>query len=516
MVAIVLGGSVCNQCGCDNGCGCGGSPGIQANCVNYLDTILDLRAASISDSVDLSVLLGGGISVGDGFGGFYVWDGLSTATDDGALIINSDGNIGSGRWVRSGADVYAVATQNARRTIQNRFQEVTYITDYLAPSQVTAIRAGTEVDITAALTAAITDTVSLARPNLILLPKGKLSASAFFNITGPVRIVGQGDSQAASAVGATTFGTTLRYTGASGPFLAFTNVNGGSWGLENITIDGSLSTIALNVDGCIGGHSEGITILGGTVCALKVGSDTTALATCSWNNFHNCQFTTLDFSGTNHSTKAAVWLAGTTAGGNACHNTFTGSTKIIHGGAAPGLLLGGCDNNSFDLTFIFAATGATNFSVLVDPTEVAGFPVAQTFRHLEAIRGWHQPNGTPNGSAIIFGYSTDNGEPFPTYGTSQAPLVVTSGQSISGLRSIGGTPGNNLIVGFIWPAASTSVAVPFPTNEPDSNYAPFLSPDNNLGGREWFTNRAIGGFTAHLAAAPGVDINCAIFLLRGT
>ena len=52
---------------------------------------------------------------GDGGGGTFFWDGSSTATDDGGLVINPTGNVGAGRWLRIVDGMVSVLAFGAKR-----------------------------------------------------------------------------------------------------------------------------------------------------------------------------------------------------------------------------------------------------------------------------------------------------------------------------------------------------------------------------------------------------------------
>lgn len=66
-----------------------------------LATVAALRLAPYATlTTNRLAFIEGYYAVNDGGGGFFRWDGLSSAADDAALVINPTGNAGAGRWLR--------------------------------------------------------------------------------------------------------------------------------------------------------------------------------------------------------------------------------------------------------------------------------------------------------------------------------------------------------------------------------------------------------------------------------
>jgi hypothetical protein len=220
--------------------------------------------------------------------------------------------------------------------------------------------------------------------------------------------------------------------------LTFYAINHGGFGCSNISFNcNNLCSTGVYLNGASGGYFQNMCIVNPASCGLHL-SDTTGNTT-SWNTFIN---TKLRCPVGN---KGAIWLGGSAGFGNACHNSFM-NTSIDFGGSMHGILLGGCDNNYFSMTFIFAIPTPTGYGVYVDPTEYTGFPLNNSFYHLEAsTQGWYQPAGTTVSPARIYGYMQDNGEPTPVLSSNGStllpcsdvtyPLTVAAGSGWSG-----GTP----------------------------------------------------------------------------
>lgn len=83
------------------------SPNPGATSLSFVDavtagavaTIAALRARAGSAGAAVSLL--GAVSAGDGGGGLFYWSTSSTATDDGAAVVNPTGNGPAGRWLRA-------------------------------------------------------------------------------------------------------------------------------------------------------------------------------------------------------------------------------------------------------------------------------------------------------------------------------------------------------------------------------------------------------------------------------
>ena len=328
----------------------------------------------------------------------------------------------------------APGTGGVARTVQARMQETISVMDYGATGNGVT-------DDTAAIQAALNEAATTGGPRRVYFPMGTYVVSSGFTINHPLRLVGEGPGAAAFEGAPAENGTRIKYTGSSGATLfAFTNVNFGNGGIEGMWLDcNGLAANGLVLDGCMSGRFTDVTVGNFTVCGLKLTGTTT---TCSWNTFTNMVFE----SGTQTSgTKAAIWLSGVVGGSNACHNSFI-TTKMDIAGSFHGIYLGGCDNNSFLMTYIFRSSGATGNGVYVDPTEMTNFPINNTFFHLQAsVGGWYQPSSTASLPAKIVGYMMDNGQPLPSLNLNGStafdcvdttfPVTVAAGTGWSG-----GTP----------------------------------------------------------------------------
>lgn len=74
-----------------------------ANAVRSYDIVSSLRAATppvLASGATLIVLLQGGATVADGFGGAFYWSATSSATDDGVNVVKPVTTTGAGRFLR--------------------------------------------------------------------------------------------------------------------------------------------------------------------------------------------------------------------------------------------------------------------------------------------------------------------------------------------------------------------------------------------------------------------------------
>tara|TARA_R110000868_G_scaffold54984_4_gene171275 strand:- start:267 stop:1694 length:1428 start_codon:yes stop_codon:yes gene_type:complete len=284
--------------------------------------------------------------------------------------------------------------------------------DYISVKDFGAVGDGTTNDTTA-----IQNAITAVQNNgggSVYFPAGTYIISSAITIeTNAVHLIGAGNGNSAVPGIAASNVTTIKASATMSFMFKFLNINNGACGIENILLDGSSSlypNTALIVDGVTGGFFKNLGILN----AYNVGVQLAATsATCSWNTFIN--LTCNQLQGV-----AAVYLSGFTGQANACHNTFI-TSRIAFAGAAHGIKLGGCDNNTFQMTFIFASGSPTGYGVYCDPTEQAGFPGQNTFFHLQAsTRGWYQPSTVVPITARVYSYQQDNGQPVPI-----APLTTT-------------------------------------------------------------------------------------------
>lgn len=316
------------------------------------------------------------------------------------------------------------------RTAQDKLREAAFsVKDFGAKGDgTTDDKAAIQATIDAAVAAGI---------SRILLPAGTYAVSSQFIITSPIRLIGQGNGFVANADWPATIGTTIKWTGSGTAVFTFQNCNFGNFGMEGITIDcNSLAIVGLQVADSAGGHFQNVGIRNYATRGLWLNSTTTH--TSNTNAWH--YFCGLSLDSTVASVAEAVRLSGFSGRGNACHNTFV-NTRIQYGGTANGLVLGGCDNNTFLLTYIYRSSGS-GYGVYCDDSEQSGFPINNSFFHLEAGGGWYQPSSLTSSTANIYGYMRDNGEPLPTLNANGSlalncgdvvyPLTVAKGTGWSG------------------------------------------------------------------------------------
>jgi len=292
-------------------------------------------------------------------------------------------------------------------------------------------------DSTTAINAALTYLAGLGG-GTIKFPLGIFTFSSTLLITTAIKFVGEGAGFVAFGTLTAKDYTTLRYIGAvNATAIKFSNINHGGAGITNMMIDcNNLANFGLTLDGLNGGYFQGVSIIKVLGTGLYMLGTTN---TCSWNSFINLAVDAGSCS------KAGVWLSVAGVGGNACHNSFVNlSINFGNSNTGHGLYLGGCDNNTFLMTYINSGTGGgSGYGVYVDPTEQAGFPINNTFYHLQAsAKGWYQPATTTARSASIYGYMQDNSEPIPIVSANGSellvcpdvllPLTVTAGTGWSG------------------------------------------------------------------------------------
>ena len=241
----------------------------------------------------------------------------------------------------------------------------------------------------------------------VIFPAGVAALSGHYTITTPIMFIGEGQAAGADSTIPASSGSSFKYIGtAGGTFFTRSYVNRGG-GFDGVDINcNGLAAMGLDDESILGAR-DALSIRNYTNVGWKCGAPT---VTNSWNTHTS---TYLDDGGYGTTGKCALWMTGTSGGGNACHNSFV-NTIINHSGTMHGIYLGGCDNNSFVMTYIFRGPGGTGNGVYVDPTEISTFPVNNTFYHLEAgLGGWYQPSSTVNSPARVYGYMQDNGEPTP-------------------------------------------------------------------------------------------------------
>ena len=355
-------------------------------------------------------------------------------------------------------------------------------------------------DDTAAIKAAIAYLTGLGGGTL-LFSVGTFNVSSPIAITAPISLIGSGDGYVAWTTFSATVGTTFKYTQLETidkDFFNFTSINDGGVGMQNVRIDcNNKINKGLVLNSVTGGIWQNIYVTYPVNVGVYLAAST---GTCSWNTFTNLS---VDCFGN----KGCLWLSGYTGQGNACHNTFIttrlnfGSTA---GGSGHGIYLGGCDNNTFVTTYIYANPGTVGYGVYVDPTEQTNFPGNNHFFHLQAsTRGWYQPATTAISPASIFGYSQDNGQPYPITNGTYLNVISSDRGNVKGSPgfSIGYSVGSNFVGEAAIPIGSGSYTVGFPYGvEPDANYYVYLTPKSATAPSYYVFNPTASGFSIQLVA----------------
>lgn len=308
---------------------------------------------------------------------------------------------------------YLTGTGAIGRTVQDRLRDTLHYKDFGA-------KCDGVTDDSAAMSALIAACSASGTAKRVIVQAGTSILSQGFTISTPIRFVGEGQIGSANGGIPAANGTTFKYTGAAGAtFFKLNKVNNGNAGFDGINLDcNALAAYGLDMEDVLG-TSNRVSIINFTHVGLKIGAPTT---TSSWNAFDS---TFIDDGGHGDSTSAAIYLTGVVSGGNACHNTFV-NTRINISGPTHGIYLGGCDNNSFLMTFIYRSPGGTGHGVHVDPTEQINFPINNTFYHLQASTGgWYQPSTTVSVPAFIYGYMQDNGQPNPVLNVNGGTAIIS-------------------------------------------------------------------------------------------
>lgn len=371
-----------------------------------------LPVAFVSNNTVVEVL--GYYVAGDGGGGLFYYASTSTAAVDGGSVIASSSGVG--RWIRLfTGPVYAqwfgcsgTGTADNINTLGNLFN---FVQSAACPTRT------------------------------VIFPVGTYLTSGAFTFTTPIKLIGE--SESFPGFSPATVGTTIRYIGStiSTPFITFLSCHFGSHGIENIEVDGnSLTATTVLIDSCWGGFWKNFYPHSGTTDSLSLTCSTTQ--TNSWHTFINLNIDDNFTTG-----RSCVRFGGVAGLGNACHIQLIG-TRIQHGVARNAILLAGCDNIKFDMTYINRATGGTGAGVLCDPTEQTGFPGECVFVHLEAgPGGWVQPGTTVGMPAVIYEYQTGNGQPVP----------VTNGTPLYWQDNVGSIHFNANSMNFIGSSGSAQV-----------------------------------------------------------
>lgn len=449
--------------------------------ITVLANIAALRLLAVNPSIN--ILLNGYYTNGDGGGGYFrPVSGASSGTyvDNGGSIIVPTGGDGSSAWIRIFSGPINVKWFGAKG--DGISDDISYITN--AISSMSAAGGGT-----------------------LFFPIGTYNISGPINITYPVCLVGAGDGLPAGGGFSASTMVEIVATASMSKMASFYGLNNGGWGIKDITFSGTTSyypTIGVEIDGCTGGYFQNLSIIYASNLGLILKGTS---ATCSWNTFINLYVAQLQ--GT-----AAVQLSGNLGAGNAAHNSFI-TTRIAFAGSSSGIILAGCDNNSFYMTFIFDVPGATGYGVKLDPTEMTNFPWNNSFYHLQAsTRGWYQPSSQLKTNSI-YGYMTDNGQPAPITNNTPLYCIYDTGATIYPNlgASIGKSRGNNLTGAFNIPSGVSSYYVGLPTPEPDNGYMVLLN-FNNIPPSQYSVSTAAAGFTINFLSATGGAIYTKYFIVR--
>lgn len=369
-----------------------------------------------------------------------------------------------------------------------------------------AVGNGTAND-TAAIQATI-DYVTALGGGIVYLPAGTYNIASGFTITTTaVKFVGQGNGWSAVPNLAATNVTTIKATASMSYMIKFNNINNGACGIQDILLDGSSSLYAntgLILDGVSGGYFQNLGILNAYNVGVSLIGTT---CTCSWNTFVNLSCNQLQGI-------AAITLNGYTGQANAAHNVFI-TTRLAFGGTAHGILLGGCDNNTFLQTFIFASGSPSGYGVYCDPTQQAGFPGNNVFYHLQAsTKGWYSPSGQIGFNTINW-YMTDNGQPIPnTNGQKVLNYTLQNGGTCNTPGSFLGSSVGSNFSGFFAPTSGvTTYTITFGTPELDTSYIVFLTFFSAFP-PTYYIATATTGFTINFATATPAGLNAGYLIIR--
>lgn len=415
-----------------------------------------------------------------------------------------------------------VASGAVGRPVQDKLRDdPVSLLDFVPVAEHAAILNGTSTyncgpALASAIAAAQANTQSCA---IVALPRGLINVAQTYILTSPVRFVGRGG---AGAPGYSSFptvlGTTIKYTGADTNAVLFTfnNINYGGAGMYGLALNGNgIARRGLILDAVLGFGSDDLHVTRFT--NVLVGLISTGQTT-SWNQFKNL-YLEGEVDGTAGST--CLWLSGGNGalgvGANACHCTFE-NLHINHGGLRSGIYLGGVDNITFTMTYIFRASG-TRPGVEVVHEQQGGiwFPVANTFYHLQAgVGGWVEPAGgnATYPTAVIYGYQTDNGQPLPVTNGRRLPYI-TNNFDILGIGGIGRTSyGGDWAGTVLATTGSTFTDVTFPSGPRSSAaYNIVLDQPTTIG---WgIQNKTAAGFRIVWASALGADASVDWIVLGG-
>ena len=397
------------------------------------------------------------------------------------------------------------------RNIRDKARDILNVFDFMTAAQIADVQAGTLLlDVTTPVQNAINACLAAGR-NWLLVPAGKYRVSSQFIISGSLRLIGEGSAYTANANFPASKGTTFSWYGGSTTVFAFSAVNYG-FGMEGIYIDcRGLASNGLIVSDCVGGKFDDVVIRNYTTRGLHLRSTLTyPLNTNSWHTFTNLTVESVE-SGVSEQ----IRCGGVTGGGNACHVVFN-NTRVTHGGAAHGIVLGGCDNVTFLMTFIYRAPAGTGYGVTIDASEVTNFPMSNYFYHLQAGEGGYYQATWPGGTyqtSHIYGYAIDNGQPAISAPAGSVFAVYGDG-SVHGAKNIGKSRGNNLHFSISYTAGAANRVFNLPTAEPNANYRVILIPTQQLSLVYWVTDITASSFRVNWPSDPGGTVVFDVVIVR--
>jgi hypothetical protein len=400
---------------------------------------------------------------------------------------------------------FVLATgSTTQRLLSSRFADSVNVKDFGATGD------GVSND-TVAVLAAIASAIARKIVN-VDFPSGTYVLASQLIITAPILLRGQGAGFLSFAAFPASVGTRIKWGGGATGVITFSNVNFGGWGIKGIDIDcNNVGTNGLIVSDCVGGNFDDVGVRNYTVRGLHLRSTAAYLGnTNSWHRFYGMNIDSL-----NAGVAEAIRCGGYAGGGNACHITFVNS-RVTHGGTAHGIVLGGCDNILFMMTYIYRAGGGTGRGVTVDTTEIAGFPTANTFMLLQAGDGGYYDSvgpSQPYNVSQIFGYALDNGQP-PIYAPNGGVSGFTNAGQPLGLISFGKTVGANFDLAYNYAAGATSRVVNFPSAEPDGNYHIVYTSTQRITQDVWINGYTAAGFTVNFSADPGGTVPFRFLVVR--
>jgi hypothetical protein len=253
--------------------------------------------------------------------------------------------------------------------------------------------------------------------------KAVYAHATMLDVPQGVQLLGRGSTFSAYLSYAASIGTELKYTGSIGGgsiAVRFMSHNYGGGGMQRMLVNSNnRADIGIQVNG-----SQGLIFDRVNSFSCVATADLMLTATASPLTITaNCKFSNM-YLGTNTNGKASLYLTGV-SGADATVCVFD-NLRIDHGGTRHAIVLGDCDNNTFNDVLINRAGGGTGYGVLIDPTEQPNFPISNIFHHLGCgVGGWYQPATTAVSPGIVYDYMLDNGSPYPVL--NGTPLQYSTG-----------------------------------------------------------------------------------------